>query len=386
MLKNKSCAFTYFHWRSIFLLVLVVSIVLLACEFTLRYFLLRATTEKRDHIVESWYMPVRFKPNYQGLFWGTSFVTNRHGFRGKKELDAISGHDEFRILSLGDSIAFGLGVDQSAHYTSVLETILNRRSNKKIRVINAGGQGYSPSNYYVYLKYTGLKFQPDMVLLEIELCNDISDEALLHWEIDTETPHQGPKAVRGGRYVRAWDGNLLATYSLGNYFFEKTYTYTDLLRRCLNLAYRIHPNPLFNGSLKNGICYYNLGFDRYLLSESRIESGWQKTLDSLFATHNLLYDHGIKFLLMLIPSRYVFETHKQPWNDCAVHLMERASKEISHRNISQLDLTQTIRNGGGKNLYFDFAHLTEEGNQVVGKALANRLSFQITSNTPSTTD
>ena len=33
-----------------------------------------------------------------------------------------------------------------------------------------------------------------------------------------------------------------------------------------------------------------------------------------------------------------------------------------------------MANGGGKSLYYDFAHMTEEGNRVVGDALFEQLA------------
>ena len=114
---------------------------------------------------------------------------------------------------MGDSIGVGLGIEPFHHYTKVLERDLNRqRTHPSYRVINAGGQGYSPSSYYVYLKYEGLRFQPRMVVVEIEMCNDITDEALLNWDFQ-EGDRTRPHRVRGGRYVVGWDGNLLTTCS-----------------------------------------------------------------------------------------------------------------------------------------------------------------------------
>ena len=215
-----------------------------------------------------------------------------------------------------------------------------------------------------------------MVLVEIELCNDVTDEALLHWEPDTDDP-KTVRAVRGGRYIRSWDGNLLATYSRGTYFFERTYLYTDLVRRYLNLLYHLFPSRPFGQQKEMGGCYYNLGFDRYLLDEERIESGWRKTFRSLSAIGRLLEKNGIRFFLLIMPSRYVFEQDAGRWRDFATRLMERASREATQKSIPHLDLTEPIKKGGGETLYFDFVHLTEEGNRVVGEALARNLSGKL---------
>lgn len=358
------------------LFALVPVLLLIIIELSLRQTVVGGASEKRDHIVETSYMPVKFKGDYEGLFWGAPFSTNRFGFRSEADFSKTPLPHEYRILSLGDSIGFGIGIARLAHYTQVLQEHLNQEADDTFHVINAGGQGYSPSSYYVYLKNEGLQFRPSMVLVEIELCNDVTDEALLRWEPDANDPDT-LRAVRGGRYIRSWDGNLLATYSVGTYFFEKTYLYTNLCRRYLHLLYRLFPSQPFSHQKETGVCYYNLGFDRYLLDEERIESGWRKTFRSLSATARLLEKNGVRFLLLIMPSRYVFERDAQHCHDFATRLMERASREAAQKDIPHLDLTEPIEKGGGVTLYFDFVHLTEEGNRVVGEALARHLSAQL---------
>ncbi|MBI4447231.1 MAG: hypothetical protein HY645_15170 [Acidobacteria bacterium] len=349
---------------SLALFGIVFTVILVSAELWIRHtHLSNLTGETRDHVVETPYLPVKLKANHRGLVWGKSFHTNRYGFRGEDDFALEPHGGEFRILSLGDSIGFGLGIEPAQHYIKVLEREL-RRDHFQIRTINAGGQGYSPSGYYVYLLHEGLKFHPRLVLLEIELCNDLTDEALLSWE---EQPNGGLHRVRGGRYVVGWDGNLLATYSRGPYFFEKTYVYTDLLRRLLNLGYRLWPNEPFHST--PGVPYYHLGFDRFLLSEARIEQGWKRIFGAISQTHRLLRDQEIGFLLLIMPSRFMFEENAGPYREFASRLVERARGTVRDLQIPFLDLTPAMQSGGGASLYFDFAHMTAAGNLVVSKQL-----------------
>ncbi len=275
-------------WMKLRLYILGISVFLLLLaalfsfgELLLRYSILQESTESRDHVSETFYMPVKLKTNYQGVFWGILFNTDHYGFRDEPNFEKIPKPDVHRILSLGDSIGFGLGIPASAHYTKVLERRLNEKEpSHKFHIVNAAGQGYSPSSYYVYLKHEGLELRPKMVIVDIEMCSVITNEALLHWETDPEDPDT-PLAVRGGRYLVSWDGRLLATYSQGGYFLEKTYLYTNLLRRFLNLMYRLSPTAPFRDRNEKGISYYDLGFDRYILDEARLESGWKKTFRAL---------------------------------------------------------------------------------------------------------
>lgn len=362
----------YLLSSGLFLLLLLV--VFVVAELGLRYSVLRDATESRDHVRETDYMPVKLKNNYQGVFWGIPFSTNQYGFRDEEDFPKTPAADEFRILSLGDSIGFGLGIPASAHYTKVLERGLNGMgASRRFHVVNAAGQGYSPSNYYVYLQNEGLELAPNMVIADIEMCTVITNEALLHWVTDPATP-ETPAAVRGGRYVVGWDGNMLATFALGGYFFEKTYVYTDLLRRFLNLMYRASPTEPFRSQMTEGVSYYSLGFDKYVLNEQRLESGWHKTFGSLRAIHKLLDEKGISFRLMIIPSRYMFEEEAPAWRAYARRLMERGLRRVRELDIPHQDFTEPVANGGGKSLYYDFAHMTEEGNRVLGDALFEQLA------------
>lgn len=359
---------------SLTLLGIVTLFGLVVTELILRSMSLQESEESRSHVVRTDYLPVKLKPNYSGRLWDIPFSTNRYGFRDEEDFPAIPEDREFRILSMGDSIGFGLGIEAEKHYTKVAQRRLNHPgSEKRYRIVNAGGQGYSPSGYFVYLRHEGLSLHPDMVIVETELCNDVTDEALLRWR--SEGQDALPTAVTGGRYLIGWDGNLLGTYSVGGYFYERTYTYTVFIRRLLNLLNRISPSsPMADQPAARA--YYSLGFDHYLLDQQRIESGWERLFGALESTKTLLEANGIPFLVLLMPSRYQFEDPSSEWTRFANSLMEKANSMADRRMIPYLNLTQEVGKRGGAQLYFDFAHLTEQGNEVVGEAVARLLKQQ----------
>jgi hypothetical protein len=341
---------------------------LTAAELWIRRSSLAESPEPRDHVEPTRYLPARFRPHYEGQFWGVPFRTNNFGFRDEPNLAPHRPPGELWVLSLGDSIAFGLGVRAEEHYTKVAESLLavRRESRPPIRILNAGGQGYSPSGYFVYLRHEGLRLSPSLVIVQIELCNDVSDEALLRWRREGDEPY--PTAVVGGRYQVGWDGNLLGTYSRGSRLPERTYLYTVMVRRVLNLLDRFRPPEMGDNRI-----HYSLGFDRRLLTEERLEEGWGRLFGALEATFHLLEGEAIPFLLLIAPSRYLYE-ETSGYSEPARRALSRAVAWADKRGISYLDLTQTIGEAGGERLFFDFAHLTAEGNRVVGEVLAGYLS------------
>lgn len=341
-----------------------------AAELCLRWYSVSRSPEKLDHVEETGYAPIRFKGNYHGSLWGIEFSTNRFGFRDEPEFSEDPETGEYRILSLGDSIGFGLGIPSEEHYTKVLQKRLNINSPETdFRVINAGGQGYCPSGYYAYLVNEGLKLKPDLVIIETEICNDTSDEALLRWGKTGENGH--PEKIIGGRYVVSWDGKQLGTYSAGGYFFEKTYLYTNLARRVLNLAQRISPQEPW--SKRDGArVYYSLGFDRFLLDTARLEEGNKRLFSALSGSVRLLGSEGIPCVIMLMPSRYLYE-EAYDYTVFASELYDNALETAKELNLPLLDMHGTIKENGGEHLFLDFAHLTGEGNKAVGLELFNHL-------------
>ena len=204
------------------LFIVPLAIVLSAVELAFRYVNRSNAVEIPDYTENSTYIPLRVKGNYQGVVGGIPITTNSHGFRDEPEFDPTPPAGEFRILSMGDSIAFGLTLDSSDTYAKVLERHLNARlGGLDYNVINTAGPGYDPSSYYLFLKNEALEWQPDMVIVEVELTNDVTDAAFVEWQVDPSNPSV-PVRLKGGRYITAWDGTLLSTYVRAAPFFTGT--------------------------------------------------------------------------------------------------------------------------------------------------------------------
>jgi lysophospholipase L1-like esterase len=84
----------------------------------------------------------------------------------------------FRILLLGDSIALGQQVRRSETFAQRLELALDSPE-RRVEVVNAGVNGYTPYNELHYFLEVGRSFEPDLVLAAFCM-NDVVDP-LLHW-------------------------------------------------------------------------------------------------------------------------------------------------------------------------------------------------------------
>jgi hypothetical protein len=104
------------------------------------------------------------QPNLRGYLEDKWLTTNSLGLRGAEI--GPKQPDEYRILSLGESTAFGFGVDDGDTYAERLEHALRaRQPGRAVRVINAGVPAYSSFQSLVYLKTRGLDLEPDAVLI-----------------------------------------------------------------------------------------------------------------------------------------------------------------------------------------------------------------------------
>ena len=81
-----------------------------------------------------------------------------------------------RILLLGDSFAFGWGVEQQETFGARLERLLTERVGP-VEVLSAAVPGWSTDQHYIYLRTRGLALDPDLILLAVSE-NDLTELGL----------------------------------------------------------------------------------------------------------------------------------------------------------------------------------------------------------------
>jgi lysophospholipase L1-like esterase len=144
---------------------------LLLCEIGLRlfwddYYVRTARGNTEFHATRGWAnrpgATVEFgKPEYRVLAHHNSL-----GFRGP-EVPRAKGAGRSRVLVLGDSVAYGLGVEDDETVSAALE-----RLDPRLEVLNGGVPGYSTVEETLLLREVGLDLAPDLVLV-LFLWNDL---------------------------------------------------------------------------------------------------------------------------------------------------------------------------------------------------------------------
>jgi lysophospholipase L1-like esterase len=105
---------------------------------------------------------------------GYDFSHNSQGFRGNREYGPDKGQ-AIRILFVGDSFTYGVGVDDAQAIPRQVEEILRAR-NYTVEIINAGNPGKGKDYALRLLQVMGPQLKPDLVALCF-FWNDYLDNA-----------------------------------------------------------------------------------------------------------------------------------------------------------------------------------------------------------------
>ncbi len=114
----------------------------------------------------SYYTDWELVPGASGVgALGDAYFINADGYRGERHpLKKPPGVT--RIITIGDSFTYGMGVDLKDTYPKRLETILNRNG-KRFEVLNFGVIGYNMWQYKELLVRKALSYQPEIIILAL---------------------------------------------------------------------------------------------------------------------------------------------------------------------------------------------------------------------------
>lgn len=272
-----------------------------------------------------------------------------------------------RVLSYGDSVAAGFGTRAELAYPSRLEAELAARDDgASVEVLNMV-RGHSPSIYAQHLRHDVPRLSPDAVLIEIELVNDLADEA----QVRNAAPASDglPERIERARYLVGFDGHLLAPLAWRGTGVERTKTYALASHAWGRVLDRLDPNPIFApGSDET---YYARRFDRHRLGADEIERAVERLFGVLEATRDALAARDIALAVVVVPSRHAFEGG--PLRGHGRRLVERARAELERRGIAHVSLQTPLEAAGGEALYLDFCHPNEAGHAAIASALADSI-------------
>lgn len=279
-------------------------------------------------------------PNSESVHASKEFTytmrTNSLGFR-TKEIQPKNGN-EYRVMLIGDSMLWGVGVEERDTVASCLERLGEAIPAKRLSSYNYSVKGYNTVQELIVAKNHMGPLQPDHIILGFLIANDIIPNAIAF--IDDQGNYNTSAAVEA--------------------------RFREELRKDLGI--------LFNSVIYRIIALHVfVPKIRYRIATR--DDVIAKSYELLTEFNDLAENNGIRFSVVIFyPKDSVQGGIVEKWSNS-----REAGRLIGSfcrlNSIEALDLLEYMNTPDGKNRYFFAAdgHPNKEGNQVVAEAIFNDL-------------
>jgi len=331
----------------------------------------------------------------------TSATTNSLGLRASTEYGP-KPPGTTRILMLGDSFTFGVGVNDEETFCALLQRALNagRDDGTTVEVVNAGIGSYSPILHYLALRDLYLPLQPDAVVLWFDfgdMQNDFFYEHNLRYDQHGRLVACHPFYVDGRH---DWFAELREQSALLKYFHNKFIrTYQKI--RLLGLGEYLNAK-LKGQSAKAAIATLTskgrrveepIRYDQLFMIRNRedlpeITAHWQRSARYLLMIRDLLGAQRIPFVLAAYPygihvgpdqwgqgrTAFGFEPGRTYDDPFAFDLLEEFAAQ---HGIPFLNTYEAFRVAGREErLFHDWdGHFTPAGHRLIASMLPSDPTF-----------
>lgn len=323
-----------------------------------------------DPVYEHSYAPNCYS-RFTSFEWDTEVNINAEGFRD----DEMASKEQFdlRILMLGDSMTWGYGVEKEETFSEVLQQRL-RMKGIYADVINAGATSYSPTLEYLLLKNKGLSYEPDVVILNLDM-SDIQDD--YNYEQRAEFDQEGNLArVSGIKGQTTLLYKIRNKMQLNRFIFDKLNLIDSRFVKKEG-AQKTKTMPL--GDPKT---------DRYaILRDMPVQDEaehWNRTFHYLSLINELCKENGITFILTLYP--YGVQVSPEEWNlgrhmfgfaPDAVHSdapQQKVKKYAEENGIMYVEMLDSFQASDTFPLYFPYdGHINRDGHTLAAEVLYSSL-------------
>ena len=263
-----------------------------------------------------------------------------------------------RIIMLGDSFIAGQELPLEKTITKKLEKMLNKNS-EKYEVINMGFGGFGPTAEAVLLEKEGIKYNPDMVILNLFIGNDFV-------KIDFGVSGSIPKEMfENSSSIENVDFKVTKIQKLKNFIFRNYFTYTYVKKLVSSIGFQLTGNEDYDE-----LDIYN---KQYLEST---EKGLEKLKIILKHLKRYTDEKSIKFLVVLIPTKQqvddgkfseMVRQNKLDKSDLEINRGQKILLQFGKENdIIMLDLLPAFSKRNKNNtFYFDIdGHWNEKGHEL----------------------
>lgn len=301
---------------------------------------------------------------------------NSLGFRDR-ERPVEKPDGTFRVLGLGDSFVYG-AVPPAQNFLQVAENKLNASGTVNVDIPLLGCPGWSIENELGLLKTLGLEMQPDLVVVNFYVGNDV-----------TGIPVRGT-VFRGDLHFNGSSRWWLGALRKSRLFMlvEKTFL-VNLRRQWVDRTYESgHDRTVAKESLtaeyiliqSRNIRIYGTGPDHGL------DGLWRQAEKQLLEVDQVCREAGLPWFLVLIPGEVQVDEDVRKEvlvrleinpAECDFDLPQsRLQAFASENGIQLLDLLPAFRGAHdpADRLYIpNNTHWNERGNKLAGEIIADRI-------------
>jgi hypothetical protein len=381
LLLSSGAIWIIFHfrrrWREILLGFVAILISLILAELLIRVLLpefrmvrfpsMGVASERYHHI----YPPD--KSMYLGRVDGRilKLKTNSDGLSSAWSPSGFKAHG-CRIVAMGDSYTFGLGVPQDSAWPQQLEReIFNRCANSDVAVLNAGIVSYSP--FLANLLFSGMvqDYKPDLLLYLLDATDFRDDHYYAHLAIRSGDQIRFP--LSAGKQIRYFG----ALFELLRPYFRSYLRYPfDAIAHLKNVRYRFQVE--MNGKTEDNPYF----IFKYPPAETR--PYFMETLKNIQSLSNRAKENGSGFVLVLNPRYQLWDREAcpenweknlyspdEPFTDAYIRFFEEMKDSV---DFPILNLLPYFRSAADREFVFEGdAHWTEKGHKRVANVVADYL-------------
>lgn len=291
------------------------------------------------------------QPGARGIHAGVPVAFNNLGLRDP-ERPAQPAPGTVRVLALGDSVTFGMGVAQDQTFPRQAETLLNAAASPperaRVEVLNLGVPGYNTLHQLALLREVGFALQPNVVVLgflynDIELSSSQKDESAVKQAADTSVPRKIKSAVNA-----SW------------LWLKKHSLFAAWLSPRLGNALRPLGVKGFGqvGEVK----------DQYVDTNPN----WRRMQEAVLEMKRLTAERNIDLVVMVIPAMANFTDAAYPIKE----YHQAVSAFCQRHGIAVLDLLPAFWGRDGTRFWISATdgHPNAEGQRIIAEALAGYLA------------
>jgi len=300
---------------------------------------------------------------------------NSLGFR-----DWEIGMDDTRILVLGDSFTFGMGVNHEEIFTEVMESKLYKGTKARTAFVNAGAIGYTLDNQYLLLKEKMDLVSPSTVIVAFFTGNDVTEFRRHVWETDKNGI---PTKLTDVKHFVDDENRLRSMEETEpiSYFWHFISKRVNVLLKKYGVIESNKPTLTWPAFLDPDDPH----------GDPRLPDFWGK-IDLLLGTMKKeLDEQNIELLVVAIPMDV--QTSKKYWNKYAEMYFDEDAyekarpqaklKELTDKhNINYLDLLPAFKKIEESNekpvLYYELLdpHWTPKGHEAAANEILNHLNYE----------